>query len=477
MKTVDLIVVGGGPGGYSATIRAAQSGLDTLCVEKEHVGGVCLNWGCVPSKSLITVAQRYQSAMTGARLGVQVDRVRLDMHQAQEHSRSVVQHHTQGVATLIRAAGAELVYGSARLTSPSEIEIVAREGKTRRVRARRGIVLATGASPREVPGFAVDRKRILSAREAVFLEQVPEHLIVLGGGVVGLELGSAFHHLGARLTVIELGPALLPGIDPDLVAVVRRRLEGSSARFELETTALRHDYTQNGVRVQFRGAQGEHVIEGTHVLVAAGFVPRVAGLGLEAAGVQLDARGHIATRENCETNVPGIYAIGDIAGPPYLAHKAFAEAQVVVDVISGRNVKRDWRAMPAVVFTEPEIATVGLSQTQAGARGLNVELGRFPFSASSRASARAKTDGYVKLIAQSDRLVGAGIVGSEASELIAELTLAIEVGATLEDIALTVHPHPTLSEAVHDAAEHGRGSAVHVANRRPSKGRALSEAV
>lgn len=469
MKTVDAIVIGGGPGGYSAAIRLAQAGQQTLCVEKESVGGVCLNWGCIPSKALISVAQRHRWARTGHEFGIDVGPVRLDMSRAQAHNRSVVRHHTEGVASLIKTNGAELQMGSAKLLSPQRVEVTAADGTRTLVSARRAIVIATGARPRAIPGVAVDGERVLTAKEAVFLERVPEHLVVLGGGVIGLELGSAFQELGARLTVVELGPTLLPGTDPDLVAIVSKRLAHAGAKVLLETAAVAVESTAAGVRLQLRDPSGEQVVEASELLIAAGFVPRTEGLGLEAAGVQLTPDGHISTRDDCQTSVPGIYAIGDIAGPPYLAHKAFAEAQVVVEAVLGKRVRRDWRAMPSAIFTDPEIATVGLSEADAEARGLDVTVGRFPFSASGRAMARGETQGFVKLIADGDRLVGAGIVGPEASELVAELTLAIEVGATLEDLSLTIHPHPTLTEAVHDAAEHGRGTAVHVVNRRGAR--------
>lgn len=465
-KTVDTVVIGGGPGGYSAAIRLAQAGLHTLCVEKENVGGVCLNWGCIPSKALITVAERYHWVQTGHEMGIDASAVRLDMQRAQAHSQAIVRHHTSGVASLMKSNGAELVLGTATFVSPRELEVRAADGTTTRITARRAIVIATGALPRALPDVAVDGKRILTAKEAVFLQHVPERLVVLGGGVIGLELGSAFHRLGARLSVVELGDSLLPGTDPDLVAPVRKRLERSGATILLDTLALGAESTGDGVELRVRGPGGEQVLRASTLLVAAGFVPRTDGLGLQAAGVQLDERGHVFTREDCQTSVPGIYAIGDIAGPPYLAHKAFAEAQVVVDAIRGRGARRDWRAMPSAIFTNPEIATVGLSEADAKARGLDVNVGRFPFSASGRAMARGETEGFVKLVADGDRVVGAGIVGPEASELIAELTLAIEVGATLEDLSLTVHAHPTLTEAIHDAAEHGRGTAVHVVNRR-----------
>lgn len=465
----DVVVIGGGPAGYAAAIRSAQAGLETVCVEREKVGGVCLNYGCIPSKALITVAERYRSLEHSADLGIVARDVSLDMRRVAERTREVVSHHTGSVETLLSANGARLVSGRARFESRTSISVSGADGSTTRIVARRGIVIATGVEARRLPGFEPDEERILTARSAVFLDHVPEHLIVLGGGVIGLELGSAYQNLGSRLTVVELGPRLLPGTDPDLVRVVEKRLAARGAEILLETRALGwRSVAAPGEPLELRlgGPGGERVLSGSHVLVAAGFVASTAGLGLEALGVDLDERGHVKIDASCRTNVPGIYAIGDIAGTPYLAHKAYADASVVADVLAGRVSIRDFRAIPAAIFSDPEIAVVGLTEEQARAEGRSLEVGRFPFSASGRASARGETQGFVKLLAEKGRLVGAAVVGIEASELIAELTLALEVGATLEDLSLTIHPHPTLSEAIHDAADHGLGRAVHIQNRK-----------
>lgn len=465
---VDVVVIGAGPGGYSAAIRLAQAGLSTVCVEREAVGGVCLNWGCIPSKALISVAERYQKTLHGAAFGIHAADVHLDVSKAQQHVRSVVTHHTSGISSLLESNGVRVVLGSAKLTSSRGVVIERADGTRDEVEVKRAIVISTGARPRSVPGLEPDGKRILTAKEAVFLEQVPEHVIVLGGGVIGLELGSAYLNLGSKLTVVEMGQNLLPGVDDDLVAVVRRRLLAKGAKLHLATRALGWENTREGVRVTLSDGSETFTVAGSHVLVAAGFVPDAAGLGLDSAGVRLDERGHVFTTDDCQTSSPGVYAIGDIAGPPYLAHKAFAEALVVSDAILGRRAKRDWKAIPAAVFTDPEIATVGLTEQQAKAQGLRVNVGRFPYAALGRAGAQGEKDGHIKLLTIDNRLVGAGLVGVYASELIAEVTLAIEVGSTLEDLSLTIHPHPTLSEGVHDAADHGLGRAVHVRNRRAS---------
>lgn len=468
MNEFDVIVIGAGPGGYSAAMRLAQLGLEVACVERETVGGVCLNWGCVPSKALITVAERYHQALHGDSFGITTHGVALDMTRAQAHNRSLVSHHTSGVAALLKANGVRVLQGHARLHSASEVSLETKTG-TERLRARRAIVISTGARPRLLPGFTPDGKRILTAKEAVFLERVPDHLVVLGGGVIGLELGSAFQTLGSKLTLVELGPTLLPGVDEELKNVVSKRLVARGATIHLNTRASSFAATEGGVALNIDTPIGALALSATHVLVAAGFVPDTSSLNVDALGMKLDAQGHIVTGDDCQTSIHGVYAIGDVVGPPYLAHKAFAEALVVTDAIASNHAKRDWKVIPAAIFTSPEVATVGVSETEAQARGLKVTIGRFPYSALARAGARGEKDGFVKLVAEEGRLIGAGIVGADASELISELTLAIEVGATLEDLSLTIHPHPTLSEGVHDAADHGLGRAVHVLNRKSSK--------
>jgi len=468
-RTVGAVVVGGGPAGYSATIRLAQRGIHTVCVEREAVGGVCLNWGCIPSKALITTAQRYDWARHGEEFGVVAHDVKLDLAKAQQRNRGIVRHHTEGVASLIASNGAELIKGTAELISPRELRVRRGDGSVIELQVERGIVLATGATPRALPGVTLDGERIVTAREAVFLEQVPEHLLVLGGGVIGLELGSAYQRLGSRLTVVEAAPALLPGVDADVVRVVQKRLLARGANVLTEARALGAERSADGVTLRVQHAGVPQVLSGSHLLVAAGFVPNSAGLGLETLGVTLDAHGHVLTNERCETRIQGVFAIGDVSGPPYLAHKAFKEAEVLADVLSGEPATRDWRAMPAAIFTDPEVATVGLTERQAAERGVELSVGRFPFSALGRAMALGESEGFVKLLSERGRLVGAAIVGAEASELITELTLAIEVGATLEDLALTVHSHPTLSEAIREAADAGLGRAVHILNRKPRR--------
>ncbi len=475
--TRDIIVLGGGPGGYALGIRLAQRGLDTVVVEQESLGGVCLNWGCMPSKALITTAQRWGVVRDSKEFGIDVAGAALDLPRAQRRSRDIVRHHTGGVASLLRSNGAAVVNGRGRLLSPRSIDVTTGDGQSQVIEASRGIVVATGARPRQLTNFTPDGEHVVTAKEGVFLDVLPEHLIVLGGGVIGVELGTAYMRLGSRLTLVEMGGSLLPGVDDDVKRVVIRRLERNGAQVLTDARALGWEPTADGVRMTV-ARNGESIaLEGTSILVSAGFTPNTQGIGLETLGVALDASGHILTNDRCETTVPGVYAIGDVAGPPYLAHKAYKEAEVLAAGLMGRSGVRDWRVMPAAIFSDPEIATVGLNEVQARQQFGEVVVGKFPFSALGRAMALGETDGFVKLIAVDDRLVGAAVVGPEASELVSELTLAIETGATLEDLALTVHSHPTLAEAIGEAAAHGRGEAVHVLNRVRAKHERLAPVV
>jgi dihydrolipoamide dehydrogenase len=460
------IVIGGGPAGYTLAIRMAQRGLGVTCIEREEVGGVCLNWGCIPSKALITTATRYDEAAHGESFGVVARGVELNLPQAIKRSREIVHHHTSGVANLLASNGAELIRGTARLVGPKTVLVQGRDGSERRLEATGAIVVATGARPRVLPQFVPSPPDVITAREAVFLEKLPEHLIVLGGGVIGLELGSAYQTLGSRLTVVELGDKLLPGVDADLARVVERRLTKKGAQLLTSARALDYRRKEGGLVLRVEQAGKTLELEGTNLLVAAGFVPNSDNLGLEELGVARDRAGHIQVDASFQTSLEGVYAIGDVSGPPYLAHKAFKESEILTDRLAGLAAVKDYWALPAAIFTEPEIATVGLSEAEARGRYGEIQVGKFPLSALGRAMALGKTDGFVKLLAHNDRLIGAGIVGAEASELISELTLAIEVGATFGDLALTIHPHPTLSEGVGEAALEGLGQALHILNRK-----------
>ena len=465
-KEYDAIVIGGGPGGYTAAIRLAQLGKRTLCVEKESFGGVCLNWGCIPSKALIHAAATLDRIREAGAMGISAGEPTIDFAATQRWKAGIVERLTTNVGTLIRGNGGETAYGTARIVDAHTVEITAADGSVRRCSARDGIVLATGAGLAPLPGFAADGERVLTARDAVELPAVPASLLVIGGGVIGLELGMMFQRLGTKLTVLEATDALLPGVDADLVRVVERRLRQRGAEVLTEARALRWEPAGAGAAVTVEHGGETRVIEVKKVLVAVGFRPNTAGLGLEEVGVRLDERGHVAVDERMMTSVPGIYAVGDLAGGPYLAHKAFREAEVAAEVIAGRFARADWLALPAAIFTDPEIATVGIGEAEARRRGIEPTVGRFPFAASGRAMSLNDTDGFIKIVADGDRVLGVQIVGPEASELIAEAAFAVEMMASPGDVALTIHTHPTLGEGLMEAFKHALGEAVHVMNRR-----------
>ena len=466
-KSYDAIVIGGGPGGYVCAIRLGQLKQKVLCVEKEEVGGVCLNWGCVPSTALISASHTYEKARDGGMMGLVVDNIRVDVPKMQEWKDGIVKKLTGGVRTLLKGNGAELVYGTARVTGPTTVEIVTREGVKETVTAK-AIVVASGSSTVELPTFKFDGKQIIGAKEAVSLKSVPKRLLVIGGGVIGLELGSVYQKLGSELIVVEATPSLLPGVDADLTAVVEKKLVKHGAKIIKNAKAMGYERNADGslaVKVDMGGGKHDTVMCDV-VLVAVGMRPNGAGLGLEEVGVKVE-RGYVPVDISGRTAVASIYAIGDVSGNPMLAHKASKEGEVVAEIIAGHKAAKDWVAIPAAIFTDPEIATAGLTETQAKEKGLEVRIGKFPFAALGRAMAVAETDGFFKVVsdAKTHEVLGIHIVGPSASDLISEGALALEMHAFLEDIGLTIHPHPTLGEGMMEASLHGLGQAVHVMNK------------
>jgi dihydrolipoamide dehydrogenase len=464
----EAIVLGGGPGGYVCAIRLAQLGIKTACIEEEEVGGVCLNWGCIPSKALIANAHFYDKAQKMGAHGIEVGGLKVDPPKMQEWKDGIVKKLTGGVRSLLKANGTTLIEGRGKLVSANTIEVTEKAGGKRRVVASKAIVVATGSATIQVPGFEFDGQTVIGAREAVSLRKIPGHLVVVGGGVIGLELGMVYQSFGAKLTVVELTAGLLPGIDADCVKIVERNITKHGGTILKSARAESIEKKPGGgARVNVVIAGKTEVIECDQVLVAVGMKPRSRGIGLEEVGVTIDQRGFVPTNEKCETNVPGIYAIGDVSGAPMLAHKASKEGEVAAEVIAGHHGAKDWVTVPGIVFTDPEIATVGLTLEQAKERGLNAKVGRFPFSVLGRAMSIAETDGFVKVVTDTDsgRILGIHIVGPSASDLISEGALALEMVATAEDMAMTIHPHPTLGEALMEAAAASIGQAVHVANR------------
>jgi dihydrolipoyl dehydrogenase len=462
----DVIVLGGGPGGYPCAIRLGQLGQTVACVEEEEYGGVCLNWGCIPSKALISNAHLYHKAHDADEVGLTFGEVKLDVPKMQTWKDGIVKKLTSGVRTLLKANGATIVEGRGKLIDAHTVQVEGKGG-SKTLTAKKGIVIATGSATIQVPGFEFDGQRIIGARQAVSLKAVPKRLVVVGGGVIGLELGMVYQAFGAELTVVELTPSLLPGTDPEAVKVVERTLKKRGAKIFTETRADGYELIGDGVRVKLKTKSGNETVDCDQVLVAVGMRPRSRDLGLEALGVQIDPRGFVQTNDVCQTNVPGIYAIGDVSGPPMLAHKASKEGEVCAEVIAGHKAGKDWTSIPGIIFTDPEIATAGLNEAEAAAQGFKVKIGKFPFSALGRAMSIRETDGFVKIVTDvaTKRILGVTVVGPSASDLISEAMLAVEMTATAEDVALTVHPHPTLGEAMMEAAAAALGQAIHIPNR------------
>ena len=460
-RQFDAVVIGAGPGGYTAAIRLAQLGLKSALVEKARLGGICLNVGCIPSKALISASKLFDKIQRAGDMGISAGSPHVDMGKMQQWKQGIVDRLTGGVAQLCRGNHVEVIQGAARFRSREEVEIAA--GPT--VRAG-SFIIATGSRPVELRGFEFGG-RVLSSTEALALGEVPKRLAVLGGGYIGLELGTMYARLGATVTVVEMMDQLLPGFDPEIVRVLAHKLRKLNVAVHLNTQGTRVEQTSGSVRLTVQSRDKTEVIETDYLLVTVGRRPNSEDLGLEAAGVQTDARGFVSVDKQLRTSAPNIYAIGDVVGNPMLAHKASKEAEVAAEVITGRPAELDYRVIPAVVFTDPEVATVGLSEQEAREKGYRPSVGKFPFAASGRAMSVNETEGFAKIVIDenSRAVLGAHIVGPDASDLIAEASLAIEMGGRAEDLALTIHAHPTLSEAVMEAAKVSLGEAVHVLNK------------
>ena len=462
----EAIVIGAGPGGYPCAIRLAQLGVKTLVIEKEYWGGVCLNVGCIPSKALITAGKRLQEIQEAELMGLRIaGDVSVEMDALQAWKGSVVSKLTGGVRTLLDKNGATLMQGTATVTGPNQVTVEKADGSTEVIEADH-IVVATGSRPIEIPGFAYADERILDSTKALALQEIPKHLIVIGGGYIGLEMGSMFRKLGSEVTVVELQDQVLPGFDKDVVRLIARKLKKAGVTVHLKSKALGWEATDEGVRLNIETPKGEVAVDGDYILVTVGRRANSKGLGLEEAGVTFDGQ-FIQVDSQLRTNIPSIFAIGDVVGNPMLAHKATHEGEVAAEVIHGRNVHNEPRTVPAVVFTSPEIATAGLDEPTARAQGLDIKVGKVPYAAVGRSLTTNETDGFYKVIvdANTNAILGVTIVGSHASDLISEAALAIEMDAEALDIGLTIHPHPTLGEGLMEAAKAAIGEAVHVLNR------------
>jgi dihydrolipoamide dehydrogenase len=463
----DVAVIGGGPGGYVAGIRLGQLGKSALVIEREHLGGVCLNWGCIPSKAIIHAANlRDEIAHFGS---VFSSTPTVDATALHAWKDGIIAKQRQGIAGLLKANGCDHVAGHAVIEGPNSVSVsVDGNGSTKRVMFDQ-LIIASGAGIIEIPGFSYQHPRIGFARHGVNYNPLPEELVIIGGGIIGCELGMAHAKMGSKVTIVEMMDSILPGTDKDLLRPLIKRFK------QLGITTL-NGAKAKGFEDGPKKAQVEIEIDGKSqklpadkVLVAVGFRPNTQGLGLEKAGVKLSDRGWIAVDQTCRTNVSNIFAIGDVTGPPLLAHRASYMGEIAAEVIAGHHSMYDAVAMPGGIFTDPEIATVGLSEQEATTQGYEVRTGVFPLSALGRAAAMNATEGLVKVIvdAKSDLILGVGISAFNACDLIGEACLALEMGALAEDLALTVHVHPTLAEGLMEAAKASRGQAVHIINRKP----------
>src|SRR5436309_13867251 len=467
VRQVDVLVIGAGPGGYPAAIRAAQLGKRVLIVERDKLGGECLNYGCIPSKALIHTANLVHAIERATERGVETGPVKVDMARLQQWKSAVVQRLSNGVGQLCKGNGVDVLAGHASFTGPDRATVRTSSGAEEI--AFTDAIIATGGRPSDLPAFRFDGKRVLSTKEALELPRIPLNLAVIGGGISGLEIGTFYAKLGTRVVVIEILDQILPGTDPEAARIVGRRLQKLGIEVHTKSQARGWRVDKDQTVIDILTPEGLIARRADCVLVTVGRRPNTDELNVDRAGVEFAPRGYVKVDRQLRTSNPHVFAIGDVVGPPYLAHKATREGLIAAEVIAGHPMEADYRALPAAIFTDPEIATVGWTEAQVREKGLPLVVGKVPFAAIGRALTAGDSEGFVKLIAdaKTNRLLGAEIVGPDASDLISELALAIEMGASIEDIALTIHPHPTFPEGIMESAEAALGRAIHVLNRKP----------
>lgn len=463
----DIVIVGGGPAGYVAAIRAAQLGFNTACIEKRgSLGGTCLNVGCIPSKALLHSSHIYEETKDYAsKHGVVVGDVKLDLKKMLANKDDVVSGLTQGIEGLFKKNKVTYIKGAAKLSAPGEIEVLGDDNKTRPVNAKH-IILATGSGVVTLPNIDIDEKRIVSSTGALSIPEVPKHLLVIGGGYIGLEMATVWNRLGSKITVVEFADKILPAMDDDLSKQFQKILQKKGFDFKLGHKVTSAINKGNNVEVNIENVKNSNTdtISVDYVLMAVGRKPYTEGLGLENVGINLNQRGQVEVNDKFETSAPGIYAVGDLIPGPMLAHKAEEEGVAVVEMIAGQKPHVNYDAIPGVVYTHPEIATVGKTEQELKDAGIAYNVGKFPFLANSRGRSVGETEGFVKILADkaTDRVLGMHIIGADAGTMITEGVMAIEFGASAEDLARTCHAHPTLNEAIKEAALAVDGRAVHM---------------
>lgn len=462
-KKTELVVIGAGPGGYAAAFRAADLGMEvTLIDPEENPGGVCLYRGCIPSKALLHLTKIKQDAKQVADFGLEFDDPKIDVKKIRQWKEKVVKKLTGGVGQLTQGRKINYIQGKAAFKSENEVTITSEEGKKHPLTFKNAII-ATGSLPTSLPNIKVDHKQIIDSADALKLKDIPKSLLVIGGGYIGLEMGSVYHHLGAEVSIAEMTDGFLPGTDRDLIKVFEEAQDFENLYFETAVEEVK--LQKNNVKVNLKGKKGSSKQTFDKVLVAVGRKPNLRDLNLETANIKPDKKGFIAVNEKRQTKKNHIYAIGDLTGDPLLAHKATYEGRIATEVIAGKEgAAYDPKAIPGVVFTNPELAWCGLTETQAKEEGRKFKTVKFPWSASGRAIANGETSGLTKLLIdpETEFILGGAVAGKNAGSLIPEIVLAIEMGATAEDLSLTIHPHPTLSETLMESAELFYGSSLHV---------------
>ena len=458
---LDTLVVGAGPGGYVAAIRAAQTGQKVAIVDKGTLGGVCLNVGCIPSKALIQAGHRYEHAHGSDEMGISAENVSVDFSKVQEWKQGVVNKLTGGVEGLLKGNKVEIIKGEVFFVDKNTARVM--DEKNSQSYTFNNCIIATGSTPIEIPTFKFS-DRVIDSTGALNLQEIPKKLIVVGGGYVGTELGTAYANFGTEVTILEGADDILGGFEKQMSSLVKRHLKKKNVKIVTKAMAKGSEVTENGVKVTYEAKGKEETIEADYVLVTVGRRPNTADIGLEQVGIEVDDKGLVKIDKQCRTNIDNIYAIGDIVAGPPLAHKASYEGKIAAEAIAGQKTEIDYHGIPAVVFSEPELATVGYDEKAAKEAGFEVVGSKFPFAANGRALSLGSGDGFVKLVTRKEDglVLGAQIAGANASDMISELGLAIEAGMTAEDLALTIHAHPTLGEITMEAAEVAMGTPIHV---------------
>ena len=463
MSVYDLAIIGSGPGGYVAAIRAAQLNLKTVLIERDKLGGICLNWGCIPTKALLKSAELFEQIKHAKNFGIKVSEAEADFPAIIKRSRQVADLNSKGVEFLMKKNKIDVEFGSARFKTAGQLEVTSADGQSKLIEVKH-VIIATGGRPRTIPGIEIDEEKIISSRKAMTLEEKPESLIIIGAGAIGVEFGYFYNALGTKVTIVEMLDHLLPLEDEEISTILERSFKKNKINFFTSALVTRIEKTDNGVKVFIKKGDQEQVLEAEKALMAIGIHGNVEGLNLETIGVERE-KGFIKVDQWYRTNVPGVYAIGDIIGPPLLAHVASHEGIVCVEKIAGLEPHAvDYQSIPGCTYCQPQVASIGLTEKEAREQGYEIKIGRFPYSASGKARAIGERDGLVKLIfdAKYGELLGAHIIGAEATELIAELGIAKSLETTTAELFNTIHAHPTLSEMIMEAAADAEKRAIHI---------------